>query len=145
MPRRTNNSLSSVAAEDILQLTMDSLLPSNSSASPSRVVGLSSTPTVPISQSSSPISSQQPSEFLPVSSVASAPGLSPSSSWTSVSRQAFGPQFRLRYRLQCRCCPRAWAFFLPYRQFRGHCRSLSRPISLSNVWIKGFLPRSLPL
>ena len=67
---------------------MDSSLPSTSSASSSRDVGLSSTPTVPISQSSSPISSQQPLEFLPVSSVASAAGFPPSSSWTSVSRQA---------------------------------------------------------
>ena len=38
MPRRTNNSLSSVAAEDILQLAMDSSLPSTSSASSSRDV-----------------------------------------------------------------------------------------------------------
>ena len=88
MPRRTNNSLSSVAAEDILQLAMDSSLPSTSSASSSRDVGLSSTPTVPISQSSLPTSSQQPLEFLPVSSVASAAGFPPSSTWTSVSQQA---------------------------------------------------------
>ena len=67
---------------------MDSSLPSTSSASSSRDVGLSSTPTVPISQSSLPTSSQQPLEFLPVSSVASAAGFPPSSSWTSVSQQA---------------------------------------------------------